>query len=610
MSKLIGTAGHVDHGKTSLIRALTGIDADRLPEEKARGLTIDIGFAYLDLPEVGRVSIVDVPGHERFVSNMLVGATGIDVALLCVAADEGVKPQTVEHFQILDLLRVQHMVVALTRSDLADQEMRQLVGLQIDELLGSSRFKDARRIAVSAKSGQGIEELRDELQRLLIMEIERESGKWYLPIDRVFSVKGHGTVVTGTLARGEVKSDSNAVLEPGGFPVRIRSIQSHESTLETAQPGQRTAVNVSGIKLPDIKRGMVLAEPGAVFETSLLEAEVRWISPAKHAESVRVAIGSADFLGMVYLRAEKPELIQVRLREPAAVALNQPIIVRRHSPPDLLGGGRITVPQAKGRRQPKPEASGTTLADSVLDTIRGESFGIETAELCRRLGRTAQELGDVIEDLRHRGEVRGFAGLWLSETVWQTAKDSMLNALQQLHKMHPTSPWQPRETMTKAAGIPWNGKPLDRAISAMVAAGELQQQGTLVRHPDFQIRLTDRQSQFLERVIVELEKSNAATPGVHDLAKALAVPMPAVEEVVKLGQMAGRLVSLEGGVIYTASQLESLKMKLKEMAQEEPFTAAQARDHLGVSRKYAIPLLEHFDKIGFTLRIGDSRVIR
>jgi len=347
MAKLIGTAGHVDHGKTTLIKALTGIDADRLPEEKARGMTIDIGFAYLDLPEIGRVSIVDVPGHEKFISNMLVGALGIDVALLCVAADEGVKPQTLEHFQILELLPVTAMVVALTRSDLADEETIELAKLQIADLLAKSKFASANIIPVSAHTGLGLDSLREEIAKLL-----RDSGStaatgsWYLPIDRVFTVKGHGCVVTGTLARGKVKVGDPAILEPGHREVRIRAMHWHGDEVQMAVPGQRTAFNLGGIKEEEIERGQTIGAPGATFETTCLDARLRWVESCKYGERVRVAVGAAEVIGKAFQSPTDPDLVQLRLHAPVSVALGQPIIVRRHSPPDLLGGGLVEVPLA------------------------------------------------------------------------------------------------------------------------------------------------------------------------------------------------------------------------------------------------------------------------
>jgi selenocysteine-specific elongation factor len=387
MAKLIGTAGHIDHGKTTLIRALTGIDADRLPEEKARGMTIDIGFAYLDLPEHGRVSIVDVPGHEKFLRNMLVGALGIDVALLCVSADEGVMPQTREHLQILLLLPVQQLVVALTRCDLADADTLALAAEDVNALLEPTRFKGAPIIPVSALQMQGIDALRSELLRALSSRMSGSTDSaepWYLPIDRAFSVKGHGCVATGTLAQGIVRAGDIAFLEPGHVEVRVRAIHSHGDALEAIEKGRRTALNLSGVRLEDVHRGMALGAPGALFETQVFDAKMHWLETPKHASRVRVSIGSEEAIAKVYVGAD-PEVVQFRCEASMACAMNQPLIVRQYSPPGLMGGGRVVVPQ--GRIRKKGEVATVIKAsdpmEAVVQAIGDSIQGMSTEEICQ-----------------------------------------------------------------------------------------------------------------------------------------------------------------------------------------------------------------------------------
>lgn len=611
MAKLIGTAGHVDHGKTTLIKALTGIDADRLPEEKARGMTIDIGFAYIDFPEVGRVSIVDVPGHERFISNMLVGALGIDVALLCVAADEGVKPQTREHLQILELLPVEQLVVALTRADLADADTLAISRLDVEELLAETRFSGSPILPVSAVTGDGLPELRAELiTKLEASGDQRESGAWYLPIDRVFTLKGHGCVVTGTLARSWVRSGQTAFLEPGHREVRVRSIHSHDEEVKTAEPGRRTALNLGGIKAEEVHRGQVLGAEGAVFETKCFDARITWIGEARHAERVRVSIGAAEVLGRAFVSKEDPSLVQLRLQEPVAAALNQPLILRRHSPPDLLGGGKVEVPLGVPKKAVNAPRQQGSLVDHIKDIVGTEELGIPTSEICRRLGRTPQELGPEFERLLENGQLLGFAGTWLTADAWKQAVEKFKAALNELHEKHPTTSWHQREAVIKLAGFPWSGKPLDRIVALLDEDEILEVQGTSLRLPSFRLKLTDRQRDLLNRVKLEVEKQPVTTPGVADIARGVVVPIPAIEEILKLGQNAGEIIVLEGGVVYTAPQIEAIKGQLQSLTQGKPFAASQARDWLGASRKYIIPLLEHMDKLGFTVRHGDQRIIR
>jgi len=611
MAKLIGTAGHVDHGKTTLIKALTGIDADRLPEEKARGMTIDIGFAYVDLPGFGRVSIVDVPGHERFVSNMLVGALGIDVALLCVACDEGVKPQTTEHFQIISLLPVDQMVVALTRADLADAETIELAKMEVAEMLNGTRFENSPLVPVSSTSGDGLPELKEKLVDGLKRSKPKRKGLWYLPIDRAFTVKGHGCVVTGTLVRGNVKPGDRAFLEPGHREVRIRSIHSHNESLDEAEPGRRTALNLSGARAEDVRRGLTLGEAGSVFETSCFDARINWLKEPKHAERVRVAVGAAEVLGKVFLDKEDSSLAQLRLQEPIAAALGQPVILRRHSPPDLMGGGTVEVPVSKPRRKSgRVQAPRDDLVGQVRSTIGETSLGVETGEVCRRLGRSQQELGEAFETLLKQEEAIGLAGVWLLTSDWEHLTSAVRASLRERHEKQPTAAWQSREAVFRDAGFQWTGKTLDRAVAAMAAIGVIEVNGAAVRLPEFKVKLTDRQADFLSRVKGELERQSVTTPNAHEIAQSLRVPMPAVEEVLKLGQLAGEVLLLEGGVSYTPRQIDAIRSTLKSRFGSKPFSAGEARDALGASRKYVIPLLEFLDKQGFTLRVGDNRIIR
>ena len=612
MAKLIGTAGHIDHGKTTLIRALTGIDADRLPEEKARRMTIDIGFAYIDLPEFGRVSIVDVPGHEKFLRNMLVGALGIDVALLCVAADEGVMPQTREHLQILLLLPVDKLVVALTRSDLVTATGLELAAEEVRTLLESTRFGSSPLIPVSAMNGSSIEELKAELAKALAdtQHPTPSPEPWYLPIDRVFAVKGHGCVVTGTLAQGEVKVGDKAFLEPGHVEVRVRAIHSHSEPMETSEKGRRTAINLSGVRVVDVHRGMALGEPGALFETTVFDAKINWTNIPKHASRVRVSIGSEEAIGKVFIGAD-PEVVQFRVESPIACALNQPLIVRKYSPPEVLGGGRVIVPQGKIRK--KGESAKVISSSDPIEALFlaiGESIqGTSTQEICRQLGKTPQAIGNDFEKLLAEDRIKGFAGLWFQNAAFDRGTGTLIQALQKMHDENPMQAFLPREKVLASAKLKWSGKPLDRIVAHLVAEGLLQASGTSIKLPEFRIKLTPRQREFLDRAISALVKEPVNTPGVHDLAKILAAPHQAVEEILKLGVQAGEVVSIGEGIFYTPVQLEKLKSRIREIAAGKPFAASAVRDALGTTRKYVIPLLEHMDSVRVTMRVGDLRAI-
>jgi selenocysteine-specific elongation factor len=617
MSKLIGTAGHVDHGKTTLIQALTGIDADRLPEEKQRGMTIDIGFAFLDLPEIGRVSIVDVPGHERFLTNMLVGALSIDVALVCVAADESVMPQTREHLQILELLPVERMVIALTRSDLADDITREVAKTEIEELLTPTRFKGAPIIEVSAPSGAGIPELKAELVDALSERTPQHpnastpSLPWYLPIDRVFTVKGHGAVVTGTLAQGEVAVGGKAYIQPGNLEVRVRAIHWHGSPLNTSERGRRTALNLSGVKAEDLRRGMTIGAPGAVFETECLDAKVRWTEQVKHGSRIRLSIGAEEAIGRVFLSDTDPELVQIRLESRVAASLHQPIIVRRYSPPDVLCGGRVLIPQAKRRKKGEQVKviQSSTNEEAILGAVGENLNGVPTEEICRTLGKSQQALGDAFEKLLKQEKLRGFAGLWFTESGFEQGLAKFMTALQSLHEKNTGMANIPRDRVIQAAGLSWNGKPLDRILAALAQEGRLVVNGTNVRAPEFKVQFATKQRQFLDRIIQALEAQPVNTPNPHQLSEIIHAPIQAVEEVLRLGVQSGEVVSLGEGVYYTRGQLENLKKRTLELMGTKPFPAAALRDKLGTTRKFIIPMLEYFDTIRFTTRVGDNRMV-
>ena len=609
MALLIGTAGHVDHGKTSLIRALTGIDADRLPQEKARGLTIEIGFASIELPRHGKVSIVDVPGHEKFVSNMLVGATGVDVALLCVAGDSGVMPQTREHFEILTLLQVDRLVVALTRCDLADADTLQLCEEEVRELVEASRFSGSPIVRTSAETGLGLEDLRVALALALDSAKPKPDGPWYLPIDRAFVVKGQGLVVTGTLARGQVEAGSQAIVQPGGHGARVRSVHVHGESVSSARAGQRTALNLGGIDKDDVARGMSVGQPGSVFETTCLDAELSFSQPIKHGRRIRLAIGAEEAIGKAFLSDVEPAIVQFRLESPVAAAVGQPVLVRDYSPQTVLAGGTVLVPQAPVRKRSQAiiRVQATDLASQVLEVVTN-SEGASTEFVCRQLGKSAQDLGSVFETLREEALI-GLAGRWFSQAGLAEVLGRFLAALEAAHAAEPAVAYQPREIIAKRAALALEGKPLDRFVSLAVERGLIEAQGTQVRESNFKVQLSSKQEALLKRLEEALDSKGWTPPFPEDLASDLQVPVQAVREMVRLGKESGRLVLLDEGVVFTSAQIERLKDRLRAEF-TSPFTAAEFRDRLGTSRKFAIPLLEHLDGVQFTVRSGDTRIVR
>jgi selenocysteine-specific elongation factor len=610
---LIGTAGHVDHGKTALIRALTGIDADRLPEEKTRGLTIDIGFAWIDLPEAGRVSIIDVPGHERFLTNMLVGALAMETALLCVAGDEGVMPQTQEHLQILELLPVKRLIVALTKCDLLDDDLRELAIEETQEWLASTRFAGAQVIPSSAVSGAGIDELKSALDQALVEEATATGTGWKLPIDRVFTVKGHGAVVTGSLTGGSVKVGDEAVVLPGGIKARVKAVHVHDQTVDEAHPGSRTALNLTGVKAEDLERGMLAAQPGQASESTVIDLKVEWRDRPKHGSRVRAAIGAADAVGKAFLNDADESLLQVVFEHPVASAKGMPVIIRRHSPPDLLGGGVVVNPDAPRRRKnasaPSYE-SGLSNQDALLQAVKQAPGGIPTSDVATTVGESERGLAYDFEDLLNDGQLLGFAGLWFTPENFEASAAKFEAVLLELHKEQPSRAFAPRELAVHRAEFKWAGKQLDRIISRFAAEGRIRVSGTQLAHRDFQPQLKPKQDALLKRIEEALDAAGLAVPTPKKLADDLNVPPMAIDQILPVGLDCGRLVRVEEGIYYTPPGLMKVTAQAREAFGLNPFSAAEFRDAMKGTRKYVIPVVEWMDAKGLTIRQGDTRRFR
>jgi len=619
MAYLIGTAGHVDHGKTTLIAALTGIDTDRLPEEKARGLTIDIGFAYLDLPEIGRVSIVDVPGHERFIKNMLAGAWGVDVALLCVASDESVMPQTREHFEIIRLLEARRMVVAITKCAMTDEETQDIVEMDIRSLLDKTPYAEASIVRVSAKERIGLEVLKKALADAIFSlgprKIQEEN--WFLPIDRAFRVGGHGTVVTGTLAKGKVRVGEEGMVMPGNVEVRIRNVQVHGESVKEAEAGQRVALNIVGIEMERLHRGQAVGSFGSLVETNCVNVRLVPIEKLKHGERVRVHLGSGEFLGKLILFDAAPGYGQIRFEEAVACAREQRFVMRRYSPPTLLGGGEIVTPNARFRRKGDisvkelfvvmSDGGIRSLEESILAEVGKHPEGVVTSVICETLGRTPHELGEAFEALKRQNKILGFAGIWITPENYKNLAEKIRTILFTLHEKEPASGAIPKSRLIQASGIGWNAKSWDRFLSKLSEDGVIRSMGGDVRHPDFSIRLNEKQQALLERVLEVMHSRGVIAPSPSEIAHELRVPPQAVEEICRLGVELGVLVKLDEGLVYSKETLENLKETVRKLGPK--FTVAQFRDVTHSSRKYALPILQYMDEQRVTRRVGDERVV-
>ena len=613
MALLIGTAGHVDHGKTSLIRALTGIDADRLPEEKERGMTIDVGFAFVNLPKAGKVSIVDVPGHERFMTNMLVGAMGVDIAILCIASDEGVKPQTKEHLEILEMLPVSQLIIALTKSDVVDSDLLTLQTQEVEKWIKRSRFKNVNVIPVSSVTGAGMPNLISALDEaaLNFRPPAEPNPLWYMPIDRAFLIKGLGIVVTGYIARGTVSAPCEAVLMPSGRRVRIRTIQVHDTAVESSERGNRTAFNITGVEAEEVRRGMTIGAPKAVTESTMTDFKINWLTEPNHGMEVRVAIGTDDAFGKLFLNDTDTSMAQVRFNHSVAATKGQPVIIRRHSPATLLGGGVVITPIAEMRRKSDTirYVDLSNVEEGIIAAIHEDPNGVPTQEICRLLGVSQQQLGENFETLIKQRRIIGFAGIWYQPHVFLAQANIFLKALADIHAEQPMVLSHSREQVLVRTGQKWSGKPLERILVKLAEIGKIDLFGTKVKLKEFKISLSAKQEAFLQRVEAELNKTLINVPYSSDIAGDMGVPVQAIDEILTVAAQGGRVVQVLESLYYTFAQMERIKENLRNVFGTRPFMASEAKEALATSRKFIIPVLEYLDTTGFTSRIEDRRVI-
>lgn len=622
MTYVIGTAGHVDHGKSTLVEALTGIDPDRLAEEKEREMTIDLGFAWLTLPGGEVVGIVDVPGHRDFIENMLAGVGGIDLALLVIAADEGVMPQTREHLAILDLLDISDAVVALTKSDLVtDPEWLDLVTLDVAELLEPTALRDAPIIPVSARTGDGLPQLIDTLSAALAEHPPRpDVGRPHLPIDRVFTISGFGTVVTGTLTGGTLRTGDEVAIEPGGHTARIRGMQSHQEQITTATPGSRVAVNLANIDRDDIQRGDVLTLPGLLNGTTLVDVQFRYLPdadrPLKHNAEVKFFSGAAESLAHVRLVGSRELMpgetgwLQLRLAQPIALDRGDRFILRYPSPPQTIGGGTVLDPHPPHRwRRYKPEvitrfetlAAGTP-EDLTLHALGGQA-ALPPAEIATRSGLSPEQILDALHSLAAQGDVFEIANnVWMASAGWQRLAARTGSELADYHQRYPLRQGMPREALRSRLEV--SSKLFPAVVERATELGLLVDEGT-IRLPGHTVTFTPAQQAAAEQLLDAFKAQPTTPPSVKEATATVG------EEVLRAVIEQGNLVQVNEDVLFDGSTYRWMVEQVADfITQHGSITVAQARDLFGTSRKYVLALLEHLDAAGITRRVGDERVLR
>ena len=617
---IAGTAGHIDHGKTALVRALTGIDGDRLAEEKRRGITIDLGFAHLQLTPDLRLGFVDVPGHERFVKNMLAGVGGIDLVMLVVAADESVKPQTREHFDICRLLRIPRGIVVLTKADLVDEELLGLARLEVAELVAGSFLEGAPVVAVSSTSGTGLDELRRELARVAAAVPEKNAAGYFrLPIDRVFSVRGFGTVVTGTLISGAVAKEQETEVYPAGRLLRVRGLEVHGARTERAVAGQRTALNLADIEPAGLDRGDVLSEPGRFHAVRHIECRLELLpsaKPLKHRAPVHFHSGTAEIeaevrlFGAATLRPGQTAYARLILREPALLLPGDRFIIRMFSPVVTIGGG-VVVDLGERRyargfdvAERLGVLAGPDPAARIALLVRETAFGIGIAGLIARTGmapaaidQAAIEAGVVVLPL---------ASPWFVDRAWfQAALERLGIMVRAFHRQHPLLAGMARTDLR--ASLAQDMPPF--LLDALLAASkDVVAEGEIVRLPGHAPVMREDEEHARQAIERAFEQAGLAVPTVAEVLAQAGVEAGRARTLLEVLLREKRLVRINQQLVFHHSAMEKLRSLL---ARHRParFSVPDFKEWTGISRKYAIPLLEYLDRTHVTRREADQRLI-
>ena len=637
MDIIVGTAGHIDHGKTALVRSLTGTDTDRLPEEKQRGITIDLGFAELELGDI-RFGFVDVPGHERFVKNMLAGASGIDLVLLVVAADEGIMPQTREHFDICRLLHLERGLIAITKSDLVDSEMLEIVKEEVTEFVSGSFLEGAPIVAVSSRSGEGFDELRQTFATVAsTIKPHAELHITRLPIDRSFAMKGFGAVVTGTLATGHIAEGSEVELLPLQKRLRVRGLQSHGRKVVEANSGRRTAVNLAGIDHHDVERGMLLSEPGVLQPTQSFDTEVEVLSdaavPLKTRQRVRIHIGTTEVLARVVvvggqiIHPGERGFIQLRLEAPVASILGERFIIRSYSPQETIAGGSVLGPsEARIRRR---KAEGLTQYLSELSKVLGDTAetlrllverssdrGQSRADIRSVTGWTSQAVDNAVGVLKNNSQLIDCDSVYIPPVNFTGLQNRVLNFVERRHEADRLAKSIPLDAVRNEV-FRLSRPEVEKAVfNSLIVDKKLEIEGDSVKLAGRDAQLSRSEAatlQDLRRIFEtaglevpkpdEIINSSASASGVKtDVAKKLFQQMLDANELIRIGPE----------IIMSANVVNGVITKLREFAGTTPdrmIDVPKFKELAGVSRKYAIPLLEHFDQRKITARRGDKRLV-
>lgn len=629
--RVIGTAGHVDHGKSTLVAALTGIHPDRLKEEKEREMTIDLGFAWMELPGGEAVGIIDVPGHRDFIENMLAGVGGIDAALFVIAADEGIMPQTREHLAILNLLEIPAGVIALTKIDLIeDPEWLDLIESDVREILQGTCLAHAPVVRVSARSGQGLGELTRQLADVLSAQPQRNDlARPRLPIDRIFSITGFGTIVTGTLLDGELKSGDEIEILPQGIKTRIRGLQTHKTKEEIAVPGSRVAANLSGVEVGEIRRGDVLVKPGQYKTTKRLDMSFKLLpdasAPLEHDAEVKLFLGPQEssarvrMIGAERLMPGDKGWLQVEPEREMIAARRDRFILRRPSPGETLGGGEVIDPHPSKRHKRFSKDVINQFEASLLGSPQdlllqaSQSLGISRFDdlfsKARLDEKIAHEAGNQMLTEGSLIVIKGASSglsrdnLVISSTRWQTESEKVCAMLQKFHRDFPLRPGMPREEFRSKADL--SGNLFSAALNRWLEDGLLLDLGSSIALVEHQVKLTPEQQARTDNLLARFRANPLAPPSVKETLAEIGEDLL----VVLIGN--GKLIQLSEDVLLDQREYQNWLGKLETfLERNRQITVAEFRDLVGTSRKYALAFLEYLDGKGITRRDGDTRSLR
>jgi selenocysteine-specific elongation factor len=629
-SVIVGTAGHIDHGKSTLIEALTGTHPDRLEEEKRRGITIDLGFAFLEEKGV-RFGFVDVPGHERFVKNMLAGATGIDLVMLVIAADEGIRPQTREHFEICRLLGVKHGVIAITKSDTVDGDARELVKMEVEEYVKGSFLEGAAILAVSAKNGDGLGELKGALLEVAAQLREKDTARYMrLPIDRSFAVKGFGTVVTGTLISGSVAVGDEVELLPMKKILRVRGVQTSGKAVERAEAGQRTAVNLSGVDHVEVQRGMTIVAPGRLRATKRIDVRLELLAtaaPLKQRAHVHFHCGTAETVGEVILFEGKElapggsAVAQLKLQEEIVAVRGDRFIVRQFSPVITIGGGEVLDPLA--RRAAKKDTGRAaflrkleigTREETLQAMVERNILGVSGEEITARTGWMAEEVRASAEQLAEAKSLRIISvepPILLGVGFFRDIERKLFERVERFQKDNPLLPGIAREDLRASLGKRTRVEAFRAALQELLETKKLTAQGETVKKAGSEITLSAEETRAREQIEAAFAKAGLAVPPVNEVLAQLAIEKARAERILQILLREKVLVRVNAELIFHRVALEKLAGMLREYkkAKGERIGVPSFKELTGITRKYAIPLLEYLDRQRLTRRVGDERVI-